>query len=105
VKRLLIQTVKTARRIVILAVGSTVVLFGIILLFTPGPACVVIPVGIAILATEFVWARRLLRRLKSQGRSLARAAGLATQNPGPTLGQQSSTVRQDPYNSAYRGEE
>ena len=36
----------------------------------PGPAVVVIPVGLAILATEFVWARRLLDNLKERGRDL-----------------------------------
>jgi tellurite resistance protein TerC len=39
----------------------TVLLFGIALLVLPGPAIVVIPVGLAILATEYAWARRWLR--------------------------------------------
>ena len=30
----------------------------------PGPAIIVIPVGLGILATEFIWARRLLKVLK-----------------------------------------
>jgi tellurite resistance protein TerC len=45
-------------------IGSTVLLFGIALIVLPGPAFVVIPLGLTILATEFVWARRLLRRVK-----------------------------------------
>jgi tellurite resistance protein TerC len=53
-----------ARRVVILVVGGTVVLFGIALLFLPGPAFVVIPIGLAILAVEFAWARRWLARAK-----------------------------------------
>jgi uncharacterized protein (TIGR02611 family) len=52
---------KYARRIVILIVGMTVLLVGVALLFLPGPAIVVIPVGLAILATEFAWARHWLR--------------------------------------------
>jgi tellurite resistance protein TerC len=32
----------------------------------PGPALVVLPAGLALLATEFVWARRLLRRIGKQ---------------------------------------
>jgi tellurite resistance protein TerC len=30
----------------------------------PGPAFIVIPVGLGILAIEFAWARRLLKRVK-----------------------------------------
>jgi len=31
----------------------------------PGPAVIVIPVGLGVLATEFVWARKLLTKIKS----------------------------------------
>jgi uncharacterized protein (TIGR02611 family) len=59
-----------ARRIIILVTGSTVLLFGIALIVLPGPAVVVIPIGLAILATEFVWAKRLLARFKDQANGL-----------------------------------
>ena len=49
------------KRVVILLIGTSVVIVGIIMIFTPGPAIVVIPAGLAILATEFVWARILLK--------------------------------------------
>ena len=49
-----------------LVVGLTVVLLGVVLIVTPGPAFLVIPAGIAILATEFAWARRLLKRAKEE---------------------------------------
>jgi uncharacterized protein (TIGR02611 family) len=55
---------KTARKIVVAVMGLTVVLFGIILIFTPGPAFVFIPLGFAILGLEFTWARRWLRLLR-----------------------------------------
>lgn len=45
-------------------VGATVLLIGVIMLVTPGPALVVIPVGLAILSIEFTWARAWLRRLR-----------------------------------------
>jgi len=51
------------RRVVILVVGSTVVLIGLVLFVTPGPAVVVIPIGLAILGLEFAWARRWLRKM------------------------------------------
>jgi len=57
-----------ARRVVVAVIGGTVLLVGIALIVLPGPAFVVIPLGLAILATEFVWARRLLRRVKEQVR-------------------------------------
>lgn len=45
-------------------VGGTVLLIGTAMIVLPGPALIVIPAGLAILATEFVWARRLLRRVR-----------------------------------------
>jgi hypothetical protein len=44
--------------------GSTVILIGIIMIVTPGPAIIVIPAGLAILATEFAWARRWLQTIR-----------------------------------------
>ena len=52
------------RRLLVFLVGASVVLAGIVMIVTPGPAFIVIPAGLALLATEFVWARRLLARLK-----------------------------------------
>ena len=66
------QLYKAIRQILVFAVGSTVLSIGIVLLFTPGPAFVVIPVGLAILAVEFAWARRWLRRIKLQARQTIR---------------------------------
>lgn len=57
-------TYKVARRIAILAVGSTVLAVGIVMIVAPGPAVVVIPIGLAILGAEFAWARVWLRRLR-----------------------------------------
>ncbi|MBT8098682.1 MAG: PGPGW domain-containing protein [Gammaproteobacteria bacterium] len=58
------MTYKLARRIVVGVVGTTVLLIGLIMIVTPGPALVVIPVGLAILSIEFAWARIWLRRLR-----------------------------------------
>ena len=55
---------KHAKRVIVLVVGGTVVLAGLALIVLPGPAIVVIPAGLAILATEFVWAKRLLRKVR-----------------------------------------
>jgi len=63
-KRAVDITYRTGRRIVIGVVGTTVLLIGIIMLVTPGPAFIVIPVGLAILAVEFVWAKRWLAKIR-----------------------------------------
>ena len=55
---------KTLRRVVVGVIGGTIVLIGIALLVLPGPALIVIPLGLLILGSEFAWARRLLRRGK-----------------------------------------
>jgi uncharacterized protein (TIGR02611 family) len=60
-KRLLRATWRT----IVLVVGGTVVAIGVAMVVLPGPAFVVIPAGLAILATEFVWARRLLVRVRN----------------------------------------
>jgi tellurite resistance protein TerC len=62
--RIVRMGVRSARRIVIGVVGLTAVLVGIALLVLPGPAFLVIPIGLGILAIEFEWARRLLRRAR-----------------------------------------
>jgi len=50
------------RRTLIGIAGGTVLLIGIALIVLPGPAFIVIPVGLAILATEFAWARHYLAK-------------------------------------------
>jgi tellurite resistance protein TerC len=52
------------RRIIITLLGVSVLIIGFIFIVTPGPAIIVIPAGLAILASEFVWARLLLKKMK-----------------------------------------
>jgi tellurite resistance protein TerC len=52
------------KRIIVAVIGGTVLLIGICLIVLPGPAFLVIPAGLAILATEFVWARRWLHKVR-----------------------------------------
>ncbi|GIW42154.1 MAG: hypothetical protein KatS3mg076_2731 [Candidatus Binatia bacterium] len=60
---------KVARRIVVSVVGFTVLGIGVVLLVTPGPAFLVIPAGLGILALEFEFARRWLRWVKERAQS------------------------------------
>jgi tellurite resistance protein TerC len=64
------RALRHARRLIVLVIGLTVVAIGVAMIVLPGPAIVVIPVGLAILASEFVWARRLLDNLKERGSRL-----------------------------------
>jgi uncharacterized protein (TIGR02611 family) len=59
-------------------VGATVTLAGIAMLVTPGPAFVVIPIGLAMLALEFAWAERLLNRALDQAEIAQRKAAATT---------------------------
>ncbi len=36
------------------------------MIVAPGPAIIVIPLALAVLATEFLWARRLLKKVKAK---------------------------------------
>jgi uncharacterized protein (TIGR02611 family) len=93
--------IATARKLIIFVIGSTVVLLGVIMMVAPGPAFIVIPAGLAILATEFVWARYVLKRGKKHAtvtwKKVSRRTGLnvwiaryfpprtATGVPGPPV--------------------
>ncbi|MEO5679268.1 MAG: PGPGW domain-containing protein [Acidimicrobiales bacterium] len=56
--------VRQAYRMIVLVVGLTVVAAGIAMFVLPGPGILVVIAGLAILATEFVWARLLLQRAR-----------------------------------------
>lgn len=58
------SALRLARKVVVAVIGASVLAIGIALIVLPGPAVLVIPLGLAILGTEFLWARRLLRRVK-----------------------------------------
>ncbi|HKP37565.1 MAG TPA: PGPGW domain-containing protein [Pyrinomonadaceae bacterium] len=59
-----LPNIKWVRRLVVGVIGFTVLLVGVAMIVLPGPAFLVIPLGLAILATEFVWAEALLKKAK-----------------------------------------
>jgi tellurite resistance protein TerC len=59
-----------ARRIAVGLIGGTVLAIGVAMIVLPGPALVVIPLGLAILGAEFAWARHWLRRVKERSNDL-----------------------------------
>jgi hypothetical protein len=54
---------KPIRLIVVGVAGGVCLVAGIIMIFTPGPALVLIPLGLLLLASEFQWAERCMHRL------------------------------------------
>jgi hypothetical protein len=76
-----LRTPSAARRLAVLVIGSTVLGLGAAMLLLPGPGVLGVLLGLSILATEFAWARRLLRRARE-------AAGL-----GPPTSSSSSDSR------------
>jgi tellurite resistance protein TerC len=65
-KHIVIHTAQRAKRRFIIVIGFTVLAIGIAMIVLPGPAIVVIPIGLALLATEFIWARKLLDAVKER---------------------------------------
>jgi uncharacterized protein (TIGR02611 family) len=64
---MLIKSLQQAKRFMKIVVGFTLLALGVVMIVTPGPGWLTILLGLGVLAAEFVWARRLLERLKEQG--------------------------------------
>jgi uncharacterized protein (TIGR02611 family) len=67
---MLFHTIDQVRRFFKVLGGFTLLGLGAVMLFTPGPGWLVIFLGLTLLAAEFVWARRLMDRMKEQGTRL-----------------------------------
>ena len=59
-------SLKKAKRLLIAFMGFSVLAVGIAMIVLPGPALVVIPAALGILATEFAWAKSLLNRIRQR---------------------------------------
>lgn len=66
--------VSTVRKVAVLIGGGILTLVGVVLLFIPGPGLALIVAGLALLATEFTWARRHLDDLKALTRRVFKRA-------------------------------
>ena len=65
-KHFVLRTLGQAKRLIVTVIGFTILAAGVAMIVLPGPAVVVIPIGLAILATEFIWARKLLVTVKER---------------------------------------
>ena len=64
---MILRTVAQVRRVFLVIAGFTLLLAGVVMLVTPGPGMFAIFLGLGLLAAEFVWARRLMDRIKREG--------------------------------------
>lgn len=74
---------RQAKRTVKIVFGFTLLVMGVVMLVTPGPGWAVIFAGLAVLAAEYIWARRLLDHLKGHAarlRDSVRPAGSPQKN-------------------------
>jgi uncharacterized protein (TIGR02611 family) len=72
---------RLGRKVAVGVVGSLVVAVGVVMIVLPGPASLIIPAGLAILATEFSWARRLREHLRVRLVALGQRLGNALPVP------------------------
>ena len=64
------RSIEQVRRVFRILGGFTLLVVGVIMFLTPGPGWLVIFFGLTLLAAEFVWAQRLMDRLKHEGNRL-----------------------------------
>ena len=78
------RVLRVVKRVIVSVIGGTVLLIGIALVVLPGPAFIVIPIGLAILATEYAWAKHLLRRAREYAAGFHSRATVAKTSPDVT---------------------
>ncbi len=60
----MLKSIHQVKRLIVAVIGFSVLAAGIAMIVLPGPAFIVIPLGLFILATEFVWAKRFLQKMR-----------------------------------------
>jgi uncharacterized protein (TIGR02611 family) len=66
------KDIKQIKKLIIFVFGFTLLTIGLVLLFLPGPGIPIIILGLIVLATEFLWARRLLRKAKQYTKKITK---------------------------------
>jgi uncharacterized protein (TIGR02611 family) len=89
---MILRTVEQVRRLSRIIGGFTLLLIGIVMLVTPGPGWLVILLGLGLLAAEFVWARRLMDRIKRQGERVRSAVWPSPKNTSAKNSAESNEV-------------
>jgi tellurite resistance protein TerC len=68
------KTIKQIKKLFVFIIGITIVLIGLALLILPGPGILTIILGLVVLATEFIWARILLDKVKAHAKRAEKKA-------------------------------
>ena len=66
----MLRPLNYAKKVVIFVFGITVLLIGILLLVLPGPGILLIAIALLILATEFLWAKKFLEKIKEKSKRI-----------------------------------
>lgn len=72
--------VRAVRRAVVTVVGMTVLVAGLLMLLLPGPGLLAVAAGLAMLATEYDWARRHVTRVRRRATQVSQIAGASARN-------------------------
>ncbi len=67
---MIFKSLKQIKRVFVGIIGTTILIIGIAMIILPGPAFIVIPLGLSILATEFLWARKIMDKFKDKLKQL-----------------------------------
>jgi uncharacterized protein (TIGR02611 family) len=91
---MIVRTVEQVRRAFRIVAGFTLLLAGVVMIVTPGPGWLVIFLGLSLLAAEFIWARRLMDRMKRQGDRVREVVWPAGKNVPPEQSVESKELEQ-----------
>jgi uncharacterized protein (TIGR02611 family) len=90
---MIVRTVEQVRRAFRIVAGFTLLLAGAVMIITPGPGWLVIFLGLSLLAAEFIWARRLMERMKREGERVRDAVwSIGKSNSSPSPSEESSNI-------------
>jgi uncharacterized protein (TIGR02611 family) len=73
------------KRFAVTILGAGLLVLGAAMMVLPGPGILVVVAGLAVLATEYVWAQRLLKRARSQAEKVQEAAVASPARTGATV--------------------
>ena len=73
------------KRFAVTVLGAALLLLGLAMMVLPGPGILVIVAGLAVLATEYVWAQRLLKKARGQAAKVQEAAVASPARTAGTL--------------------
>ncbi len=91
-ERIARDALSQARKIVVLVIGVTILLLAIPIGLLPGPGGILVALlGLAILATEFIWAKKMLDRVKRTAQNVQKRT-LKMLRIGPKKGADASSA-------------